>query len=771
MMSARISNTIIASSYTLTAAYTTITNTGAVASPSGTAVNGGVGTSWTVANAGTVSAAGGTGAVGISLASGVVSNTASIAGGSYGIFFGTGAGTVDNAGTITSTVAMGVYFYASGVVTNTASGLIDAHAVGIYNLNGSTTVDNAGRIIGARAGVYMGLGGTVTNAAAATISGRYEGVRIANADATLTNAGSISSSFGPAILIAANGLITNAASASIVGGSAASAIRVVSGVGTVVNSGTISGTANAGIYLLAGGTVSNAAAAAIQGGILGGVYMTRGAGLVDNAGTIAGAGTAGIDVSLAAGFANRVIDHPGAVFTGIVDGGNTIGASVASTLELASAASAGTLTGLGTGFVDFADVAIDAGAAWTIGGTASGVSAGATISGFSALDTIDITDIAATGSLAAGLGAHNVLDVTQNGGTIATIQLDPAQDFTGQHFHPGSDGAAGIAITMACFAAGTRIATGAGEVAVERLSAGQMIRSAFGGVVPVVWIGHRRVDCRRHPRPHDVWPVCIAAGAFGAGRPARDLRLSPDHAIHHDGALIPVRYLVNGGTVTQEPVDIITYYHVELPAHDVLFAEGLPAESYLDTGNRSAFANAPQSVDLRPDFALRVWHSEGCAPLATEGPAVLSCRAMLRDRAATLGFGLTGDPAFAVLADGRPLAADISNRSWHVALPAGAQELRLVSRRWVPAHVDSTSTDHRVLGVALAGLMLDGEAIGPRDPRCGAGWHEAESDFRWTRGDATLLATGARRLRFHVVSTGRYWLRPSRAARWPAMAV
>ena len=51
---------------------------------------------------------------------------------------------------------------------------------------------------------------------------------------------------------------------------------------------------------------------------------------------------------------------------------------------------------------------------------------------------------------------------------------------------------------------------------------------------------------------------------------------SPDHAVFIDGVLIPVRYLINGRTIVQEPADEVTYYHVELPRHDVIFAEGLP---------------------------------------------------------------------------------------------------------------------------------------------------------------------------------------------------
>ncbi len=132
--------------------------------------------------------------------------------------------------------------------------------------------------------------------------------------------------------------------------------------------------------------------------------------------------------------------------------------------------------------------------------------------------------------------------------------------------------------------------TEAGPMPVERLRVGTPTVLARGGSAEIVWIGQRRIDCRWHPRPRDVWPVRVKAGAFGDGAPCRDLRLSPDHAVYLEGALIPVRYLVSGATVVQEAVDRVGYFHIELPDHDVILAEGLPAESYLDTGNRSAFA-------------------------------------------------------------------------------------------------------------------------------------------------------------------------------------
>src|ERR1019366_8334910 len=156
-----------------------------------------------------------------------------------------------------------------------------------------------------------------------------------------------------------------------------------------------------------------------------------------------------------------------------------------------------------------------------------------------------------------------------------------------------------ISATVACFAAGTRIATERGEVSVESLRVGDALLDPAGEASrPAVWIGHRRVDCRAHPKPETVWPVRVRAAAFGDTVPHRDLFLSPDHAVFVDGVLVPIRYLVNGETIARVPVDEVVYYHVELPEHGVLLAEGLPAESYLDIGDRANFANSGGAVRL-----------------------------------------------------------------------------------------------------------------------------------------------------------------------------
>jgi hypothetical protein len=182
-----------------------------------------------------------------------------------------------------------------------------------------------------------------------------------------------------------------------------------------------------------------------------------------------------------------------------------------------------------------------------------------------------------------------------------------------------------------CYLAGTHIATPAGEVAIETLKAGDWVTTISGEAKAVIWVGSAVVDPRRHAEPTRVLPVRVAAGAFGPGAPSRDLFLSPDHAVFVDDMLVPIKELLNGTSIRQVDRGVVTYFHVELAQHDVLLAEGLPAESYLDSGCRGALQGAQLVAGAlgEPDRNYMVWESLGYRPLTVSGPALAALRARL----------------------------------------------------------------------------------------------------------------------------------------------
>lgn len=292
-----------------------------------------------------------------------------------------------------------------------------------------------------------------------------------------------------------------------------------------------------------------------------------------------------------------------------------------------------------------------------------------------------------------------------------------------------------------CFAEGTRIETIAGPVAVEALAIGDAVLTASGAVRPVKWVGHMSVRPSRHARPGEVHPVLVRAHAFGADMPSRDVRLSPGHAVFVDGVLVPVGFLVNGATIVQEEVEQVRYFHVELDSHDVLLAEGLPCESYLDDGNRSSFTNAGESVRLYGRLDPKSW-DDACAPMIAAGPQLVEIQQRLHARAEALGWVRQEDAGLVLVADAVEIAPAhvVGNRYWF-AVPA-ASELTLRSNSGVLGQVVPGLGDGRRLGVAVSRLLMDGEPVDLKSGKFGAGFYPAEMHgdhgWRWTDGNARL---------------------------------
>jgi len=233
-------------------------------------------------------------------------------------------------------------------------------------------------------------------------------------------------------------------------------------------------------------------------------------------------------------------------------------------------------------------------------------------------------------------GASDIMAVTQDiaGESLQISPLDLAI--------MAEAGVPIVPSALPCFAAGTRILTPHGAVPIEQLCEGDAVLTLAGASHRIAWIGHRRIDCRRHPRPDQVLPIRVAAHAFGEGRPMHAVYLSPEHAVFVEDVLIPIRFLANGITVAQANCDAVVYYHLELPRHDVVFAEGLPVESYLKVDDRDLFDSGDHLVVLHPNLTpdearvAMMWQTYGYAPLVHAGRQVQAARAKLRVQAALL---------------------------------------------------------------------------------------------------------------------------------------
>ena len=200
---------------------------------------------------------------------------------------------------------------------------------------------------------------------------------------------------------------------------------------------------------------------------------------------------------------------------------------------------------------------------------------------------------------------------------------------------------------VVCFAEGTRVVTPNGEDAVENLRAGDMVlamRDGQAGFEALRWVGFMDVAVPRDAAmAAKTAPVLIKAGALAAGMPARDLRVSPDHAMEVDGHLIPAKHLVNGESIIQETwCRKVRYFHLELEAHGLLLSEGTWSESYLDDGNRHAFNNAALTglfLDFEAGRSKGQYDHQACLPVLRQGLKLDEIHGRLAHRAQELAGG------------------------------------------------------------------------------------------------------------------------------------
>ena len=290
---------------------------------------------------------------------------------------------------------------------------------------------------------------------------------------------------------------------------------------------------------------------------------------------------------------------------------------------------------------------------------------------------------------------------------------------------------------LACFLPTTRIATPAGEVAVEDLRVGDTVLTYRGEPKPITWIGHGKALATRFRRSATT-PVIVRKGALAENVPNRDLRITKGHSLFFGSVLIPAEFLINHRSILwDDRAQEVEVYHIELAEHAVLLANGAPAESYRDDGNRWMFANANAGWDKPPMPA--------CAQILTGGPEVDAIwRRLLARSGPRPGYPFTDDADLHLVVDGRRLDASSRwGRSYFFHLDAPPSTIRIGSRVGSPQEL-GVARDPRGLGVALRRIIVSQgkriRTIEADDDSLTEGFHafEAAAQLRWTKGDAIV---------------------------------
>lgn len=156
-------------------------------------------------------------------------------------------------------------------------------------------------------------------------------------------------------------------------------------------------------------------------------------------------------------------------------------------------------------------------------------------------------------------------------------------------------------IGVACFLPETMVLTDGGERPSSDVRIGDRLLTRTGEAKRIKWIGRRAYSASVAASDPHVAPVLIREGALGEGLPRRDLRLSPCHALWIDGILVEAGQLVNGVSILRPAVtERVEYINFEFEDHDVIFAEGAPAETGCCRGNRAVYDNAEEYAGLYP---------------------------------------------------------------------------------------------------------------------------------------------------------------------------
>lgn len=387
-----------------------------------------------------------------------------------------------------------------------------------------------------------------------------------------------------------------------------------------------------------------------------------------------------------------------------------------------------------------------------------------TISGFGRGDIIDVPFTSADDSWVYD-PATGMLTITSTGfSQTVTIGLgyDPSKFQSVPTGFPGMKGVTYLD-PAPCFLSGTLIATPAGEVPVETLHIGDLVRLA-GDEAPcrITGILRGKIHTRlisNLPPDQAGYAVCIRKDAFDDGVPHRDLHVTSEHCFLFDGAMVPVRMLVNGGSIVyRTDIESYDYLHLQCERHVAIIANGARTESHRRDGTGSALPLGERYPVCTDRAFVQPLYERLVARSSRTGFSAPHPAPTTHDGDLHLGLG-----------DGRitrPLRRN--GRQVLFLLPEAIRTVRIMSR--VARPCDTTGPfmdDRRHLGVLIGEISLfdsiDARKITTHlSADALPGWEARENgSCRWTRGNALLTlpeqASGTMSiLSLEVLSEGPY---------------
>jgi hypothetical protein len=185
-------------------------------------------------------------------------------------------------------------------------------------------------------------------------------------------------------------------------------------------------------------------------------------------------------------------------------------------------------------------------------------------------------------------------------------------------------------LTPVCFVQGTLILTANGEVPVEDLRVGDLIKTLDRGLQPIRWVDSSYLSVQDLSENENLRPIRISIAAVSAVGGTGELIVSPQHRLliaskvaermfGNTEVLVAAKQLLEiEGVDVADDFDDVSYFHLLLDHHEIVYANGVPSESlYLGQEAQKSLSPAGQKeiVALFPELLLLTFMPKSCRPI------------------------------------------------------------------------------------------------------------------------------------------------------------